>query len=133
MSASSDDRFFVYFLAGSATLEDAREALPLHDLGPVGVSTESFTVNAEGLRFRVSLEESAEVATAAQQAAGDQQRWQTLANCAARFSVEVSDLPAALDEINTMMELQGALQDCSDGYLVLPWNGGILGPWGAAE
>jgi hypothetical protein len=32
---------------------------------------------------------------------------------------------AALDEINTLMEVQGA----SQGFLFLPWNGNLSEPW----
>ena len=40
------------------------------------------------------------------------------------------DLDAALDEINTLMEVQGALQDASRGYLFVPWSGNLSEPWG---
>lgn len=130
MSSSSQNQFFVYFQRGVATLETAREGLALHDLETAGVQPEAFTVRYEHLSFKVTLEDSEQVASDARAIAGAEERWRPLALCTARFSVEVSDLNAALEEINTMMELQGALQDCADGYLVLPWNGGILGPWG---
>lgn len=49
--------------------------------------------------------------------------------CNARFEVFIDDLDAALDEINTLMEVQGALQDASKGYLFTPWNENISEPW----
>ena len=49
----------------------------------------------------------------------------------ARFEVVITDLDKALDEINTLMELQSALQDASGGYLFLPWNGTLTKPWSA--
>ena len=30
------------------------------------------------------------------------------------------------------MEVQGALQDASRGYLFVPWNGSLTEPWPAA-
>ncbi|MCU0627700.1 MAG: hypothetical protein MUF21_14630 [Gemmatimonadaceae bacterium] len=52
-----------------------------------------------------------------------------LRHCDARFEIEIEDLDAALDEINTLMEVQGALQDASQGWLHLPWNGTVTEPW----
>ncbi|NYE94284.1 hypothetical protein FHU41_000505 [Psychromicrobium silvestre] len=130
MSSSPQDRFFVYFRRGAASLESALNTLPMHDLQAASVTEENFLVSEQGLSFLITLEESEQVPLAAAQAAGAEPRWQPLTECTARFAVEISDLEAALEEINTMLELQGALQDCCNGYLVLPWNGGILEPWG---
>ena len=52
-----------------------------------------------------------------------------LARCDARFEIEIDDLDEPLDEINTLMEVQGALQDACGGLLFLPWNGRIAAPW----
>jgi hypothetical protein len=49
--------------------------------------------------------------------------------CDARFEIGIDDLDAALDEINTLMEVQGALQDASQGFLFIPWNGNLTEPW----
>ena len=52
-----------------------------------------------------------------------------MSKCNARFEIFIRDLDKALDEINSLMEVQGALQDASKGYLFTPWNGNILEPW----
>jgi hypothetical protein len=52
-----------------------------------------------------------------------------LRECDARFEIVIEDLDEALDEINTLMEVQGALQDVSQGFLFLPWNGELSEPW----
>jgi len=52
-----------------------------------------------------------------------------MGKCNARFEILINDLDKALDEINTLMEVQGALQDASKGYLFTPWNGNITEPW----
>lgn len=133
MADPDENRFFVYFRKGGIGLQDAFNALEMHGLNADGAvvqeSAESFLLRAEGLDFQVSLDGSEPVVAAAKAAAAIAEL-PRLAQCDARFTVEVMDLPAALDEINTMMELQGALQDCSEGYLVLGWNGGVVGPWG---
>jgi hypothetical protein len=52
-----------------------------------------------------------------------------LRECDARYEIGIDDLEAALDEINTLMEVQGALQDASRGFLFPPWNGSLSEPW----
>ncbi|MEM9862306.1 MAG: hypothetical protein AAF938_11850 [Myxococcota bacterium] len=49
--------------------------------------------------------------------------------CNAKFEIGIADLDAALDEINTLMEVQGALQDATRGYLYNSWNGVLTKPW----
>ena len=51
-----------------------------------------------------------------------------LRGCDARFEIGIDDLDAALDEINTLIEVQSALQDASRGFLFLPWNGNLSEP-----
>jgi hypothetical protein len=47
----------------------------------------------------------------------------------ARFEIGMDDLDEVLDEANTLMEVQGTLQDASQGLLFLPWNGRLIEPW----
>ncbi len=49
--------------------------------------------------------------------------------CNARFEVEFNNLGEVLAEINTMMDVQGALQDVSKGYLFTPWNTMLTEYW----
>jgi hypothetical protein len=48
-----------------------------------------------------------------------------MGDCDARFEVSFEDLDEALDEINTMIEVQVGLQEVCDGILFLTWNGGL--------
>ncbi|MDB5313114.1 MAG: hypothetical protein JWO38_7316 [Gemmataceae bacterium] len=50
--------------------------------------------------------------------------------CDVRFEVYFDSPHEALDEINTLMEVQIALQEASGGFLFLPWNGNLSGPGG---
>jgi len=52
-----------------------------------------------------------------------------MSKCDARFEIIIKDFDKAIDEINTLMEVQRALQDASKGYLFTPWNGNITEPW----
>ena len=50
-----------------------------------------------------------------------------LAQADAGIRVDVVDLDAALDEINTLIEVQATLQDATVGVVYLGWNGAWLG------
>lgn len=52
-----------------------------------------------------------------------------LSKCDAMFEIKIENLDIALDEINTLIEVQGAVQDACKGYLFTPWNGNISEPW----
>ncbi|MCZ2404069.1 hypothetical protein IV498_12980 [Paenarthrobacter sp. Z7-10] len=124
--------FYVYFVRGAADLETAAEAFPRHDLA--AERTPSALVLTVGeLRFEISLDESEAVPAAAAEAGKNTEFEAGMAACTAGFKVRVSDLERALDEINTIMELQGALQDCCGGFVFLPWNHGIIEPWVADD
>ena len=85
----------------------------------------------EGPKFKVSLAsgaevlaESAEIAEAFAPERADRDR---IAACDAR--VELSfDLEKALDESNTLIELQLTLQTLLEGWIFTQWNGQLVGP-----
>ncbi len=123
-------RFYVYFVRGVAGLAEAAATLPDHDLSGA-VKDAALEVTSGELIFTVTLNESDGIRAAAAEAGKDSEFEHDLSLCSARFDVEISDLEDALDEIHTMTELQGALQDCSSGFIFLPWNNGIVEPWAA--
>ena len=43
--------------------------------------------------------------------------------CDTRFEISFDDLPAMLDEMNTLMEIQMTLQDATHGFLFNEWTG----------
>lgn len=55
-----------------------------------------------------------------------------LSHCNARFEIGIADLDAALNEMNTLIEVQWTLQDATHGYLFNSWNGELSGPEDAA-
>ncbi|HEV7167367.1 MAG TPA: hypothetical protein VGN49_05290 [Micrococcaceae bacterium] len=124
--------FYVYFARGAADLDAAAAALPDHDLGADRQGSE-LLISVAGMRFRVTLEDTPAVAAEAAAAGRGTEFDAGMARCTARFTVEVNDLEAALEEITTMMELQGALQDSCSGFVFLPWNNGIIEPWVAGD
>lgn len=79
--------------------------------------------------FRITLAQQPHVLIEAQEIGRGTEYEQALSRCDARFEIDIPDLDEALAEINTLMEVQGALQDASAGYLFLPWNCRIMEPW----
>ncbi|WP_420454282.1 hypothetical protein [Rubrivirga sp.] len=117
----------VYFQRGSADLDSAAQALLDAGLRVVREDTGVQATRAGAPVFRIRLalgRPASEAADAATDAALAEQ----IRACDARFDVEFADLDEALDEINTLMEVQVALQDLTGGYLFLPWNGSVAGP-----
>jgi hypothetical protein len=49
-----------------------------------------------------------------------------LAACDRRFEILIEDLDATLDEINTLIQVQGVLEELSGGFVFNSWNGQLL-------
>jgi hypothetical protein len=121
----------VYFRAGTCDLEAASSAFRNYGL-TVTRELDHLVVGRPGSPyFRVRLSSAPHVRLEAVEIARDTLHEPAMRECEARFEIEIEDLDEALDEINTLMEIQGALQDTSRGYLFLPWNGTISKPWPA--
>ncbi|WP_434612023.1 hypothetical protein [Arthrobacter sp. A5] len=125
-------RFYVYFVRGAAGLDDAAVTLPDHDLYAAHKDA-GLEVRSGKLIFTVTLDETDGMGTAATEAGKDSEFENDMSLCTARFDVEINDLETALDEIHAITELQAALQDCSGGFIFLPWNDGIIEPWVADD
>lgn len=82
--------------------------------------------------FKITLVQLPHVLLEAKEIGQGSEHEQFLSKCGSRFELFISDLDAALDEINSLMEAQVALQDASSGYLFTPWNGQIMKPWNAS-
>lgn len=120
--------FQVYFRSGTCDLDAAVRALTGYGL-KVQPRDGYVTASRPGSpEFDVGIsaepwvrEEAAEIGEGTPHAAA-------MRGCDARFEVSFESLDAALDEINTMMEVQVALQGACNGFLFLPWNGNLSGP-----
>jgi len=80
-------------------------------------------------KFRVLLSDEEHVQLEAQEIGKSTSLAHEMSKCDARFEIYFDDLNDVLGEINTLMEVQGALQDTSQGYLFTPWNGNLAEPW----
>jgi hypothetical protein len=119
----------VFFPSASCDLRRAADALKAYRLTVAEHGGELSVGRPDAPQFRVYLEAGATVRTEAIEIAEGTPHSAGMRECDARFVIVIDDLDAALDEINTLMEVQGALQDESQGYLFLPWNGNLSEPW----
>lgn len=119
----------VFFCDGSSTLQRAEQELRRYKFD-VRSDGDSLVIAGPGSQdFRIRLARQAHVLKEAQEIGRGTEYEQVLSRCDARFEIDIPDLNEALAEINTLMEVQGALQDASAGYLFLPWNCKIMEPW----
>lgn len=119
----------VFFCKGSSSLQRAEQELSRYkfDVRPHG---NSLVVAGPGSQdFRITLAQQPHVLKEAQEIGRGTKYEQALSRCDARFEIDIPDLDEALAEINTLMEVQAALQDACAGYLFLPWNCKIMEPW----
>jgi hypothetical protein len=119
----------VFFRPEACDLDAAVQSLTAYGL-TVTRQGEQLTAGRPGSpQFRIRLVVGDNVRVEATEIGEGTPHAAAMRECSARFEVGIDDLDAALDEINTLMEVQGALQDASQGFLFLLWNGNLLGPW----
>jgi hypothetical protein len=119
----------VFFRPGACDLDAAAKSLAGYGL-TVTRRIDELTAGRPGSpQFRIVLSAKPHVAAEAAEIGEGTPHAAAMRECGVRFEIEIADLDAALDEINTLMEVQGALQDASQGFLFLPWNGNLSEPW----
>lgn len=117
---------FVLFRSGECNLEKAIKHLRSDGLTVLEKPDHLVVSRPAAPSFRVYLQSGATVKTESEEIAANYGGSPGLRECDARFEIAITDLDEALDEINTLMEIQGALQVASAGVLFLPWNGELL-------
>jgi hypothetical protein len=118
----------VFFRAGTCDLEAA--ASSLRDQGlEVSQAPDLLVASSDGSpEFRIRLSNAPHVLAEAIEIGAGTPEEAAMRELDARFEVAIDDLDEALDEINTLIEVQAALQEVSNGYLFLSWNGHLSGP-----
>lgn len=119
----------VFFRPGACDLDAAAKSLAGCGLTVTRRGDELTAGRPGSPQFRIVLSAEPHVAAEAAEIGEGTPHEVAMRECGARFEVGIDDLDAALDEINTLMEVQGALQDASQGFLFLPWNGELSEPW----
>jgi hypothetical protein len=119
----------VFFRSGVSDLDAAARSLAGYGL-TVARQGEQLSAGRSGSpQFHIRLATGQSVRDEAAEIGEGTPCEAAMSECDARFEIGIDDLDAALDEINTLMEVQGALQDASQGILFLPWNGSLSEPW----
>jgi hypothetical protein len=119
----------VFFRSGTCDLAAAARSLAGYRLTVIRNGDELSTGRPGSPQFRVRLVAGEWVRVEAAEIGAGTPHETSMRECDARFEIGIDDLDAALDEINTLMEVQGALQDASQGFLFVPWNGNLSEPW----
>lgn len=120
--------WMVFFRAGTCDLEAAASSLREQGLD-VSQEPGLLIASTDGSpEFRIRLSSEPHVQAEASEIGAGTPHESAMRELNARFDVAMGDLDEALDEINTLIEVQGALQEASNGYLFLPWNGHLSAP-----
>lgn len=115
----------IFFEKGACDFDSALQTLRNHGLELDEDGSHVFAYYKDSPKYRISLVSDGYVNEEAIEIAEETKTELPLRNCNARFEIEIDDLEAALDEINTLMEVQFALMEVSNGYLFTPWNGNL--------
>lgn len=118
----------VYFRSGACDLAGAARLLA--DTGQTVTDQGDHLTTGwpGGPQFRVWFETGEDVKEDAAEIGRGTEFEAAMRECDARFEIGIDDLAEALDEINTLIEVQGTLQDATRGFLYPTWNQNLSGP-----
>ncbi|QQP95775.1 hypothetical protein [Lysobacter enzymogenes] len=124
--------FHIYFGHGAADLARAERALDEAGLDVERSGDRLRIGGGERPEFGLVVWSGPSVAAEAREIAArhapDSAEASALLQCAARFEVWFEDAEEVFDEINTLIEIQTALQDETAGVVFMPWNGNVSLP-----
>ena len=123
----------ILFGSGKATLDDAAEALQQRAFGVEKRTLETggnvLTARyGSGPVFHVCFNDAEHVAEESREIGDGSEFTEPLGRCNVRFEVIIEDLDEAIDEMNSLIELQLTLQALTDGFLFNCWNGELSEP-----
>jgi hypothetical protein len=128
----ADHASLIFFRLGRGNLNVAAAALADRGLTVRrkgrGSDAELVVGFRAGPRLRVAFVEEPYVRDEAEELAAGSCHATEMAGCEARYEILIDDLDGALDEMNTLIDVQAALQDATDGYLFNTWNGELQAP-----
>jgi hypothetical protein len=102
----------------------------LQDAGlTVSGSQQPFVVRGDGPTMSVSIHRGAFTEGVITGLVGSRRKHRKLfEGCDAQIKIEVWNVDEALDEINTLIEVQAALQVATQGVMYMSWNQKFAGP-----
>lgn len=123
----------ILFESGKAALDDAAEALKgrVFEVEKRTLATGGEVLTAKwgsGPVFHVCFNEAAHVAEESREIGEGSDFTDQLNRCNARFEVIIEDLDQAIDEMNSLIELQLTLQTLTGGFIYNCWNGELSEP-----
>jgi hypothetical protein len=128
----ADHASLIFFRSGRGNLATAAAALADRGLTVRrkgrGTDAELFVGFRTGSRLRVAFVEEPYVREEAEELGAGSTRAAEMALCEARYEILIDDLDGVLDEMNTLIDVQAALQDVTDGFLFNTWNGELEAP-----
>jgi hypothetical protein len=119
---------YVYCRSGACDLDNAASLLTECGQAVARHGDHLTTGCPGGPQFRVWFEAGEHVRAEAAKIGEGTPHKAAMQGCDARYEIGIDDLDEALDEINTLIEVQIVLQDASQGFLYLPWNNNLSGP-----
>ena len=124
----SEGTCMVFFRSGAVALDDAARLLAGRGMRVGKQGTELAVQWNGGPVLRIRYASDSRVASEATEISARTPHAGPMSQCNARFEVAIPDLETALDEMNTLMEVQMTLQEATGGYLFCGWNRALTGP-----
>ncbi len=123
----------ILFESGQATLDEAAEALKGRgfevEKRTLETGGEVLTAQYEsGPVFHVCFNDSDHVVEESREIGEGTEFTEQLSRCSVRFEVIIEDLDQAIDEMNSLIELQLTLQSLTNGFILNCWNGELSEP-----
>jgi len=124
----SEANSMIFFRSGSMSLLHAKHLLSERGLTVKEAGDELKVRWGEGPELSVRWCGASHVAAEACEICRGTPFDAEMKQCDNRFEIDIDDLDVALDEINTLVDVQITLQDATHGYLFNSWNRELQGP-----
>ena len=122
------DTFLVFFEDQNCDLSKAIASLEKYSF--IVENNNNSLLAAQGeFVFDITLSRENHVLEEAKEIGLETEYSQEMSLCNSRFEVQVTDLDEALDEMNTLIDIQFALQKASKGYLFVCWSDSLTAPY----
>ena len=124
-----NEECMVFFQADNCDLNRAIKMLESYKFNVLKSDEKLIVSDDNDLQFQIVMVTDEFIQEEAKEISEHSKYSKEMGACDARFEIVIEDFAKAIDEMNTLIEIQGALQDASKGYLFTPWNGNIIAPW----